>query len=55
MSRGLIYVGMAIGGYVGWWAGDYIGFGLMGCFLVSSVGSFAGVCLAWWVMEEYLG
>ncbi len=55
MSRGLFYVGMAIGGYVGWWAGDYIGFGLMGCFLVSTVGSFAGLYLAWWVMDKYLG
>jgi len=55
MNRGLIYIGMTIGGCVGWWVGDYIGFGLMGCFLVSSVGSLAGMYLAWRVMEEYLG
>jgi len=53
--RGLIYIGMTIGGCVGWWVGDLIGLGLMGCFLVSTVGSFGGIYLAWWVTEEYLG
>ena len=55
MNRMMIFVGMTLGGWVGWWAGDYVGLGLMGTFLVSSLGSFAGVYLAWRVMKDYLG
>ena len=54
MNRLLMFVGMTLGGYVGWWAGDYVGLGLMGTFLVSSLGSLAGVYLAWRIMENYL-
>lgn len=50
-----MFVGMTVGGYVGWWAGDCIGFGLMGTFLVSSLGSMVGIYVAWRVLTEYLG
>jgi len=53
MVRSLGFVGMTLGGYLGWWAGDCIGLGLMGTFLVSSLGSLAGMCLAWWIMSDY--
>jgi hypothetical protein len=53
MNRLLMFVGMTLGGYLGWWAGDYIGLGLMGTFLVSSLGGIAGVCLAWRIMRDY--
>jgi hypothetical protein len=53
MNRLLMFVGMILGGYLGWWVGDYIGLGLMGTFLVSSLGSIAGVCLAWRIMSDY--
>jgi hypothetical protein len=36
MVRSLGFVGMTLGGHLGWWAGDCIGLGLMGTFLVSS-------------------
>lgn len=54
VNRLLMFIGMTVGGYVGWWAGDYMGFGLMGTFLVSSVGSLIGVYVAWRVLTEYL-
>jgi hypothetical protein len=54
MTRLLMFVGMTVGGYVGWWAGDYVGFGLMGTFLVSSLGSLAGVYVTWRLIVNYL-
>jgi hypothetical protein len=36
---------MIVGGYGGWWLGDYCDFALMGCFLVSTAGSVVGVCV----------
>ncbi len=54
MNRLLMFVGMSVGGWVGWWAGDAIGLGLMGAFLVSTIGSVAGVYVAWKVLTNYL-
>ena len=54
MNRLLMFVGMTAGGYVGWWAGDCLGFGLMGAFLVSSLGSLAGIYVAWRALVDYL-
>jgi hypothetical protein len=49
-----MFIGMTVGGYVGWWAGDYMGFGLMGAFMVSSLGSAIGIYVAWKVLTTYL-
>ena len=54
MNRLLMFVGMTLGGYIGWWAGDLMGFGLMATFLVSSLGSFVGIYAAWRVLRDYL-
>ena len=54
MSKTLIYIGMAVGGWIGWWLGEKMGFELMGTFLVSSLGSFAGVYLTWRFTRDYL-
>jgi hypothetical protein len=54
MDRKIFYIGMILGGWVGWWAGDYVGLGLMGTLLVSSLGSLAGICLTWWLVKDYL-
>jgi uncharacterized protein YcfJ len=54
MNRLLMFIGMTVGGYAGWWLGECFGFGLMGAFVVSVVGSIAGIYVAWWVMTEYL-
>jgi hypothetical protein len=50
----MIYIGMILGGWVGWWAGDFVGLGIMGTLLVSTCGSFAGIYLAWRLMRDYL-
>ncbi len=55
MNRLLMFTGTTVGGYVGWWAGDYVGLGLMGAFLVSSLGSLVGIYLAWRVLVDFLG
>jgi hypothetical protein len=47
VERLLMFIGMTVGGYVGWWAGDCMGFELMGEFLVSSFGSLIGIVVAW--------
>ena len=49
-----MFVGMSVGGYIGWWAGDSLGFGLMGTFLISSLGSLVGIYVAWRVLVDYL-
>jgi hypothetical protein len=54
MNRLLMFIGISVGGYVGWYGGDYFGFGLMGNFLVSSLGSIVGVYVAWRVMRDFL-
>ncbi len=54
MDRILMFVGIGVGGYVGWYVGDYFGFGLMGAYLVSTAGSFVGLYVAWRVVRDYL-
>ena len=53
MNRLLIFIGMTIGGYVGWCAGEYMGLELMGASLVSSLGSVAAS--VWKIGRDYLG
>ena len=47
-----IFVGVNVGGYVGWIAGEPLG--LMTAFIVSSVGSLLGVYVGWRVARQYL-
>jgi len=54
MIRSLMFIGMTVGGYLGWWAGDCLGLGIMGDFLLSSLGSLAGVLAAWRITTDYL-
>lgn len=54
MTRLMMFLGMTLGGYVGWWAGEAMGFDFMGTFLVSSLGSMAGIFVAWKVLVDYL-
>lgn len=55
MNRLLMFIAMTVGAYIGWWAGGAIGFGLMGTFAVSSLGSLVGIYVAWKVLTDYLG
>jgi hypothetical protein len=48
----LIFIGINVGGYVGWaLAEDY---GLLIAFIASGVGSILGVYAGWWVARRYL-
>lgn len=54
MNKIMFFLGTTLGGYLGWWAGESMGFDLMGTFLVSSVGSIAGIYAAWRIIVDYL-
>ncbi len=54
MNRLLMFLGITVGGCVGGWAGDCLGFGLMATFLFSSLGSVVGIVGVWWFMTKYL-
>lgn len=54
MNKVLFFLGTTIGGYLGWWAGEAMGFDMMGAFLISSVGSIAGIYAAWRIIVDYL-
>ena len=53
MNKLCIFAGTTIGGYAGWWAGDACGCGFAWCFVISSVGSLAGVWAGWKVAQHY--
>ncbi|MEY4938970.1 MAG: hypothetical protein RIQ93_705 [Verrucomicrobiota bacterium] len=42
-----IFVGAALGGYTGWGLGDGLGMGVGWAFVLSGVGSMAGVYAGW--------
>jgi hypothetical protein len=48
----LIFVGINLGGYVGWELGDR--FGTMTAFLLSGAGSVLGVVAGWWTARRLL-
>jgi hypothetical protein len=47
-----IFIGVNVGGIVGWWLGEHVG--IMTAFLASGVGSILGVYGGWRVAREYL-
>lgn len=47
MNRLCIFVGMTVMSYVGWYAGEAVGFDFFGSFMVSGVFSIVGVWLGW--------
>ncbi len=52
MNKLCIFVGLTVLGWVGWWIGAKIGF--MTGFILSGIGSIAGVYVGWWINREYL-
>jgi hypothetical protein len=48
----LIFVGVNVGGFAGWAAGEP--FGMMTAFLVSGLGSIIGVYAGWWTARRFL-
>lgn len=53
MKKFFIFGGMTVGGWIGWALTER--FGLMTAFLVSSLGSLAGVIVAWRIARDWLG
>lgn len=47
MLKLAIFVGTTLGSYVGWWAGDALGFGFGWAFFLSGIGSMVGVYAGW--------
>ena len=45
-------VSMSICGWIGWWLGDNIG--IWTAFILSCIGTFAGVWVGWWINQNYL-
>lgn len=48
-----IFIGVNVGGAIGWSLGER--FGIMTAFLISSIGSIAGVFAGWKLARHYLG
>jgi len=48
-----IFAGTTILGYAFWAVGELLGLGFFGCFIVSSIGSVAGVWLGWKVAQHF--
>ncbi len=53
MNKLCILAGTIVLGYAGWYLGVLVGLEFFGCFLVSSVGSIAGVWLGWKVAQHF--
>jgi len=52
MNKLCIFIGMTVLGWIGWWIGDKIGF--MTGFVLSGIGSVAGVYVGWRINRDYL-
>lgn len=50
MTKLFIWIGVFIGGSVGWWLGAKLGIGW--AFTLSSIGSIAGVFIGWKIAQE---
>jgi hypothetical protein len=51
MKKLLIFIGMTVGGWMGWWLGER--FGIMTAFILSTLGSLGGVILGWRIGRSY--
>jgi hypothetical protein len=47
VSKLFIFVGTTIGSYAGWALGDWVGFEMLGCFILSGILSIVGVYAGW--------
>ncbi|WP_156885184.1 hypothetical protein [Acidihalobacter ferrooxydans] len=51
MMRLATFTGAALGGWAGWDLGQPVGIGT--AFLISAIGSIAGVVGGWWLVRRY--
>ena len=52
MTKLCIFGGTTIGGYVGWGLGDFLGLGFVWAFVLSGMGSVAGVYYGWKLAQK---
>jgi hypothetical protein len=52
MTKLFIFVGISLGGWIGWWIGDHIG--IWTAFLMSSAGSMIGLYLGWRIARDLM-
>jgi len=53
MDKLCIFAGTTVGSYAFWYLGALVGFGFVGCFMLSGVGSIVGVYAGWKVAQHY--
>lgn len=53
MNKLLIFVGTTVVGYAGWFLGELLGFEFFGCFILSGIGSVAGVWAGWKLAQRF--
>jgi len=53
MNRLLIFIGITVGGTIGWWAGSHVG--ILTAFFLSGLGSMIGVYTGWKINRTYFG
>ena len=53
MDKLCIFAGTIIGSYAFWYAGEKLGLGFVGCFVLSGIGSLLGVYAGWKVAQHY--
>jgi hypothetical protein len=51
MNKLLIFLGMTVFGWIGWWIGDKFGF--MTAFILSGLASMVGVYVGWRINRDY--
>ena len=53
MKKLLVFSGMAVFGWIGWWLGSQIGF--VTGYVLSGIGSMLGVYAGWRINRDYFG
>jgi hypothetical protein len=53
MKKLCIIIGIIVFGWIGWWIGAKIG--VMTAYVLSALGSMAGVYVGWRIYRDYLG
>ena len=53
MTKLCIFAGTTVFSYAGWYLGELAGLGFFSCFLLSGVGSIAGVWVGWKIAQRY--
>ena len=53
MNKLCIFIGTTIGGYLGWWLGEALGWDFFTNFMLSGIGSLMGVYVSWKLARKF--